>query len=419
MKKILVIDESNLFRDFLKSKLSEFGFEVILGVNGLDGSSKLRRELPDLVIMDYYLSRMSSIELLQQKKADPNAAVIPVIMASAKVEKDKLLQVAPYNVKKFFTKPIRMDALVGAISTILGVELEIDNTPSIIDAHVNDEIMFIEIAQGLNKEKIELLRFKLTELIDLYELKNPKVLVIMSSIDVGPDESIKLGVLFSTIMSTTGAKPHFVKVLTASDYVRQFLADREGYAGVEVVGTLEHAMDGLLGRKAGSFIDRESRTVQQEFLQTTAPKSGREETIETRFHSERVQDYDLATGGDAVKVAVVDDDFVIREMVKAILCETGFQITEFENGKRFIDSGTADDYDLVLLDLMMPEMDGFGVLERLQADGPMRPVIILSALSQRETVVKALNHGVKSYLIKPLKPESLLNKAREILKTSF
>ncbi len=419
MKKILVIDESNLFRDFLKNKLSEFGFEVILGVNGLDGASKLRREIPDLVIMDYYLSRMSSIEVLQQKKADPNAAAIPVIMASAKVEKDKLLQVAPYNVKKFFTKPIRMDALVDAISSILGVELEIDNTPSIIDAHVNDEIMFIEIAQGLNKEKIELLRFKLTELIDLYELKNPKILVIMSSIDVGPEETIKLGALFSTIMSTTRAKPNHVKVLTACDYVRQFLDDRDDYTGVEVVGTLEHAMDGLLGRRAGSFIDRESRTVQQEFLQTSAPKSGREETIETRFHSERVQDYDLATGGDAVKVAVVDDDFVIREMVKAILSETGFQITEFENGKRFVDSGIVDDFDLVLLDLMMPEMDGFQVLERLSGDGPMRPVIILSALSQRETVVKALNHGVKSYLIKPLKPESLLNKAREILKTSF
>jgi DNA-binding response OmpR family regulator len=60
MKKILLIDESPLFRDYLTKKLSEQRFEVIQAVNGLDGGLKLRSELPDLVIMDYFLSRKSS-----------------------------------------------------------------------------------------------------------------------------------------------------------------------------------------------------------------------------------------------------------------------------------------------------------------------------------------------------------------------
>ena len=85
MKKILVIDESNLFRDFLTAKLSEFDFEVVSATNGLEGASKLRREIPDLVIMDYYLSRVSSLELLQGKKQDPNTADIPVILTSGRV----------------------------------------------------------------------------------------------------------------------------------------------------------------------------------------------------------------------------------------------------------------------------------------------------------------------------------------------
>lgn len=419
MKKILVIDESNLFRDFLTAKLSEFDFEVVSATNGLEGASKLRREIPDLVIMDYYLSRVSSLELLQGKKQDPNTADIPVILTSGRVEKDKLMQVLPYNVKRAFTKPIRMDALVKTISEQLGVALEIDDTPSIIEAHVNEDIIFIEIAQGLNKEKIELLRYKLVELLDLYELSAPRVLVIMSSIDVGPDDSIKLSVLFSTILEATGSKANHVKVLTTSEFMQSFVDDRDEYSGIEVTDNLESAMDGLLGRRAGSYMDRESKTVQQEFLQSSAPKKSKDETIETRFQREKVDDYDLSAISKDVSIALVDDDMVIREMVKAVFLENSFQITEFEDGKQFVEALDEHAFDLVFLDLMMPEMDGFEVMAHLQENGPRMPVIVLSALSQKETVVKALRFGVTSYLIKPLEPMAVLNKAREVLKSSF
>jgi len=418
VKKILVIDESKLFRDFLTQKLGEFGFEVVGAVNGLDGAAKLRRELPDLVIMDYYLSRTSSVDLLQKKKDDPNTGAIPVIMASSKIDREKLLQVARFNVRKFFTKPIRIDALVKTISEVLGVSLDIDTTPCIIEAHFNDDILFIEIAQGLNKEKIELLRYKIVELMDLYEVKSPKVLVIMSSIEVGPDDSFKLSALFTTVMDNTKAKPRQVKILTNSEYVSEFIADRDEYEGVEVTNNLESAMDGLLGRKAGSYIDRESKTVHQEFLQASSPRSDREESVDMKFEGERAH-YDLNELGEAVTIAIVDDDFVIREMVKAVLSDMGPTIREYENGRQFVDDANASECDLVFLDLMMPEMDGFEVMAQMRRNGFDVPIIVLSALSQRETVVKAMKFGVTSYLIKPLQPEAVLNKAREVLRANF
>ncbi|MFP4550182.1 MAG: response regulator [Spirochaetales bacterium] len=419
MKKILVIDESNLFRDFLQTKLQGFDFEVVTAVNGLDGSTKMRREVPDLIIMDYYLSRLSSIELLQAKKADPNTASVPVILTSGKLEKEKILQVAPYNVMKVFTKPIRMDALVQSISQILGVAIEIDNTPSIIEAHFNDEILFVEIAQGLNKEKIELLRYKIKELLDLYDVETPKVLVIMSSIEVNADDSLKLNALFATLLDATGARAKSIKVLTTSTYMREFMADREEFAGIEVTDNLESAMDGLLGRRAGSYMDRQSKTVQQEFLQSAAPKKEKGEAIETRFETERLASSDLASAGSAIRIAIVDDDYVIREMVKAVLADTGFTIQEFQNGSEFTRGLGDETFDLVFLDLMMPEMDGFQVMAWLQEKEYEMPIIVLSALSQRETVIKALQFGVTSYLTKPLQPQAVLNKAREVLKTNF
>ena len=74
---------------------------------------------------------------------------------------------------------------------------------------------------------------------------------------------------------------------------------------------------------------------------------------------------------------------------------------------------------LVFLDLMMPEMDGFQVLQNIKQIEKRPPIIVLSALSKRETVMQALQLGVSSYMIKPLKPQTIRMKASEILQMNF
>jgi len=419
MKKILVIDESSLLRNFLKQKLEELGFEVVLATNGLEGSLKIRSSLPDLIIMDYYLSRKSCLELLREKKENPNSANVPVIMASTKIDRDRLVEIAKFGVKKFFSKPIKVDALLKTISELLQVSLNLDSTPCIIEAHFNDEILFIEIAMGLNSEKIELLKYKITELLDLYEVQNPKVLVMMSSLDITQADSLKLSALLSVILEFSRAKPRYVKILTNSDYVKKYVEGRSDFQGIEVTKNLERAMDGLLGRKAGAYMDGETNVVHEEFLSAAAPKKEKDETIHLRFEGERAPAEDLSSLGEKLRFAVVDDDFVIQELIKTAFADTDFQIDTYENGKLFIDKVEPESYDLVFLDLMMPVMDGFETLQKVNEMKIEIPIIVLSALSQRETVIKALKFGVKSYLIKPLKPEWIRKKATEILRLNF
>jgi DNA-binding response OmpR family regulator len=67
----------------------------------------------------------------------------------------------------------------------------------------------------------------------------------------------------------------------------------------------------------------------------------------------------------------------------------------------------------------MPNVDGFEVLKALQAREISYPVIVLSAINQRETMIKAVQMGVKSYLVKPLRPEDILIKAIETLKPNY
>ena len=115
-KKILIIDESKLVRDYLSLKLQEYNFDVVQAVNGLDGSIKIRNEMPQLIVMDYFLSRKSSEEILREKMENRNVADIPVIMTVSKVDRSNLVQLAKYNVKKIFSKPIKMDSFIRAVS---------------------------------------------------------------------------------------------------------------------------------------------------------------------------------------------------------------------------------------------------------------------------------------------------------------
>ncbi|MFP4562807.1 MAG: response regulator [Spirochaetia bacterium] len=419
MKKILIVDESRLVRDYLSSKLEESGFEVVQGMNGLDGSIKLRGELPDLLVMDYMLSRKSSMELLKEKQENRNTAEVPVILLAAKIDKSHLVKLAQFNVKKIFSKPIKMDSFIHTVGKLLNVEVEIDETPCIIEAHFNDEILFVEVAQGLNREKIELLKYKITELLNIYEVNIPKILIMMSNLQLSEKDSDKLAFLFETIIEQSGTKNRYVKVLTTSDFVKVFLKTHKEFAGIEAASNLGDAMDDLLGLKPDDFAHDE--VVHDRLLKTTAPKKEAEESFQMRFDSQRVEsgedEYEKLKGD--MTVAVVDDDIVIQELIKTVFGETGWNIIVYENGKRFVEDLPNHSFSLIFLDLMMPEMNGFQVLQYVNDKGYDLPIIVFSALSRKETVVKAVSYGINSYLIKPLKPESLMKKAVEVLSTNF
>ncbi|MBI9107763.1 MAG: response regulator [Spirochaetales bacterium] len=416
MKKVLLIDDSNLFREYLANKLSENGFEVVEARNGLEGALKMRNELPDLIIMEYYLSRKSCIEILREKVGNPNIAAVPVIMVSTKIDREKILSVASFDVKKFFSKPIKLDALLQTISGFLKVKVEIDNSPCIIEAHFNDEILFIEIALGLNTEKIELLKFKITELMQLYEVVTPKVLMMMSNIDLSEGDRGKLAQLFDTIIGQTGARPKAVKVLASSEYLNEFIRSSPDYFGIDIKESLDLAMDDLLGLKPDQIAH--DQVASERILSRTAPVRDTEESIDLRFESES-HSTEAERMYPEARIAVVDDDIVIQELVKTVLADTGWDLAIFNNGKEFVRDLASSTFDLVFLDLMMPEMNGFQVLQFMKQQKIDIPTIVFSALTRKETVGKAMSFGVKSYIIKPLKPEALKQKALEILVSDF
>jgi CheY-like chemotaxis protein len=220
-------------------------------------------------------------------------------------------------------------------------------------------------------------------------------------------------------MEASKAKPRNVRVLTNSDFVRKYIDGQSDLEEIEVTDALDHAMDGLLGRRAGSYRDSRTNVVNEEFLQASSPRSDKQESFQMRFEEEQAGAFDLSELEEGITISIVDDDFVIQELIRTAFSDTKLEVKAYDNGYDFVHSEEAMKSDLVFLDLMMPEMDGFQVLNELKGKEEVPPIIVLSALSKRETVVEALRYGVKSYMIKPLKPEWILKKAAEVLKVNF
>src|SRR2546428_12059202 len=95
-----------------------------------------------------------------------------------------------------------------------------------------------------------------------------------------------------------------------------------------------------------------------------------------------------------------------RIMLSRYITKLGYQATLVENGRQALEKLQGEPFDLVLLDVEMPEMDGYQVLEQLKADPRMRdiPVIMISAVEELESVVKCIELGARDYLPKPFNP---------------
>ena len=111
-------------------------------------------------------------------------------------------------------------------------------------------------------------------------------------------------------------------------------------------------------------------------------------------------------------ILVVDDTRLNRQKLTHSLEKQGHTVDIAENGQQALDMIRAQSFDLVLLDIMMPEMDGYQVLEHAKADDALRdiPIIVISAIGEMDSVVRCIEMGAEEYLPKPFNP--VLLKAR-------
>jgi len=121
----------------------------------------------------------------------------------------------------------------------------------------------------------------------------------------------------------------------------------------------------------------------------------------------------------AKKILIIEDDKFLRELIGQKLMQEGFNIAEAVDGEKGIRAVKEEKPDLVLLDLVLPGIDGFEVLARMkgEVETAQVPVIILSNLGQKDDIEKGLKMGAVDYLIKAhFTPAEIIDKIRTVLK---
>jgi DNA-binding response OmpR family regulator len=116
-------------------------------------------------------------------------------------------------------------------------------------------------------------------------------------------------------------------------------------------------------------------------------------------------------------VLIVDDEPMARTLLRLMLVRAGFNVSEAEDGFDALNKVKKDPPDIILLDVMMPGMDGFTVCETLrnEEDTAALPIIMLSAKTDLESINRGLRLGATKYLTKPISPEDLTRHVSDAL----
>ena len=413
MKKVLIADSHPLFRDFLKQKLSEDQIEVITTQENRDIYTKVISSLPNLIILDMEEDNSMEMEFLEKKIKDTNCASIPVIITGPKQDRSNIAAFAKYGVIKYFEKPIQFDMFFKSIGLVVRVPLSMDTTPCILDLHRNNNIIFVELALGLNREKIALLQFKLSEMIEREELENPKIVIMLTNLELTFVDGYNLEFLIDNVLACPKVHNKNVKILSLSNFVQELINGHTNYAGIEMTRNLQRVLNDIVDTSVTNDI---SDLITNKFL-TPSYESEDMASIATRFSSDVLEESAIPKNtGTVLRIAIVDSDESSLEITKNYFEQAGASCSTYTKGPQFLSEYEDDKFDLIVLDVLLSDQTGLSLLQTLHNKPHSPPIVIYSQSLQKDIVVKVLSAGAASYLVKPQKPSFLVQKCLSVLK---
>lgn len=116
-----------------------------------------------------------------------------------------------------------------------------------------------------------------------------------------------------------------------------------------------------------------------------------------------------------MKILVVDDEALIREVIKEYLSLNDFEVEEAEDGEEAVEKALSNNYDLIIMDIMMPKKDGFRACKEIKESKNI-PCIMLSARGEEYDKLTGFELGVDDYVTKPFSPKELVARVKAVLK---
>ena len=117
-----------------------------------------------------------------------------------------------------------------------------------------------------------------------------------------------------------------------------------------------------------------------------------------------------------MKLLIIEDDRAISDALKEGLEDESYAVDTAYDGDEGYRTAMADDYDVIILDVMMPELNGYEVCQKLRSEGNTTPILMLTAKDQERDIVQGLDTGADDYLVKPFNFDVLLARIRALLR---
>ena len=120
-----------------------------------------------------------------------------------------------------------------------------------------------------------------------------------------------------------------------------------------------------------------------------------------------------------MRILLVEDDAKVARFIRNGLREEGFAVDVAEDGQQGLQFARDFEYDVVILDILLPKLDGISVLKAIRAHDPQTPILMLTAMDTVEDKIRGLNKGADDYLTKPFAFEELLARIRALLRRKY
>ncbi|NNJ10305.1 response regulator [Chloroflexales bacterium ZM16-3] len=423
--RVLIVDDSQILADTYATFLRVAGMQVTVITDPTVVSGMLHDLQPDLILMDMYMPGCEGRELAAVLRQQPELHSIPIVFLSA--ETDRLTQLSALHEggDDFLTKPIDPDHLVAAVTSrirrarVMRSQMLRDSLTGLFNHSVTEDLLAREISRAHRNKRpfsmalLDLDHFK--QVNDRYgHAAGDRVLKSLARM-------LQQRMRMSDLIGRYGGEEFVVLMpetdgqdaLNVIDSIRERFAQVHHRAGdTEFIVTLSGGVASLQ-----SFDDAAAMSESADIALYQAKNHGRNQLVlATRnlFRDDTlpqdappsVIDSAMILGTQA-RVLIVDDDPYVRDLLKHWLSSANYVVDSASLGHEALSMVSQMNPDLVLLDVLMPDVDGLEVLDNLRASGCDAAIVLTTAYGSERIAVNAMRRGADDYLRKPIMAEEL------------
>jgi diguanylate cyclase (GGDEF)-like protein len=451
-KRILVVDDDSSSRIFLARTLERRDFQVLLAGDGHDAEAVAKQEQPDVILMDIVMPGRDGLETCRVLKADQRTAEIPVIFVTSASDDKRIAAGFEAGGSDYITKPFTRQELIARITvhanlrdtqkTLLRKNSELEQ----ISAELAEISRIDPLTRLLNRRAWD--KAASTEHQRFTRNGHPYS-VIMVDIDhfkayndhcghQAGDECLRM---VAETLQQTCRQVDSVGRYGGEEFV-VLTPETDVHAGPRFAERLRKAIWSLaIPHPASITAGRLTASVGvatcqggnwEEVLREAdsalyvAKRAGRNMVFaasnEKFARMQQAQVNPVVTGSiddpDQAKVLVVDDEATNRAVCRGALRNAGYEVLEADCGAKALLIAEEARPDVILMDIMMPGMDGLECTRRLRSSAETSdiPVIMISALGSNEDVLRGLKSGADEYLTKPIRATELNLRVRSMVR---